>query len=44
MKAEIKIVHEGTTITKEGKKLKSVWCVITIDGIEFRRMFYIELR
>jgi len=44
MKAEIKILDFDKIIGKNGKLVTRLWCVITIDGIKFTRLFYLEHR
>lgn len=41
MKAEIKIVHTGKFLGKDGRLMLAVWCVITIGDKEFARTFYV---
>lgn len=41
MKAEIKILHTLSKITKEGKPYQVIYSVVIIDGTEFIRKFYL---
>lgn len=42
MKATIKILHTDTFMGKLGKPITRVWCVITIEGKSFSRLFYMD--
>lgn len=42
MNATIKILHTDTFMGKAGKPITRLWCVITIEGKSFSRLFYVD--
>lgn len=41
MKEEIKVIHVSEKVAKNGNKYQVVHALITINGVEFVRKFYI---